>query len=202
MIGEENITIQKILLASSSPRRAELLERMGIVFDILTPDADENFDVAQRPEEVVRMLASRKAHAAKHIAPLDHQPILAADTIVCIEGEILGKPKTQGDAKRMLYQLSGRWHDVFTGVCMLRCDGYEESMVSQTHVHVVPITPIEVESYIASGEPMDKAGAYAIQGRGGSFIDRIEGSPSNVIGLPMAQTRSLIERFLHLEKEA
>lgn len=202
MIGEVNITAQHILLASTSPRRVELLERMGISFDILVPDADESFGLEQRPEDVVRMLASRKAHAAQQFAPSAHQPILAADTIVCIEGEILGKPKTQADAKRMLRQLSGRWHDVFTGVCMLRCDGYEEGIVTRTQVHIVSIASADIDSYVASGEPMDKAGAYAIQGIGGSFVDEIEGSPSNVIGLPMAQTRSLIERFLQLENKA
>ena len=179
---------EKIVLASGSPRRRELLAQAGIPFEAVTAGADETF--AGSPEETVRTLSRRKALAAAALYP--GRTVLAADTIVYCRGRVLGKPKTSQEAGEMLQILSGGWHEVYTGVCVLR-QGQERCECSCTRVHFVALRQEEIEAYIATGEPMDKAGAYAIQGGAARFIDRIEGSPTNVIGLPMALVCSMLE---------
>ena len=177
-----------LILASGSPRRSELLSQMGLSFTVDVSDADEHCDGA--PEEIVRELSRRKAKAVsgRHADAL----VLAADTIVVL-GEILGKPGTHERAATMLRALSGNWHEVYTGMTLINtATGRELQAVERTRVHFVEMTDAEIEAYAASGEPLDKAGAYAIQGQGGMFIDRIEGSYSNVIGLPMAALRGLL----------
>ncbi len=180
-----------VVLASASPRRKELMENLGLDFLVDASEADETFEGT--PQQMVSALAERKAAAvaARHPDSI----VLAADTIVWLHGEALGKPKNKKDAERMLILLSGRWHTVLTGVSVVNTKtGRQETAVEETRVHFVRLTGDDVRDYLASGEPMDKAGAYAIQGLGGAFVDRIEGSYSNVVGLPMHAAARLIAR--------
>ena len=193
--GEWFVFTQKcpLILASGSPRRKEIRDTMGLEFSVDVSDADESF--AGTPEEMVLELSRRKALAvaSRHSGAM----ILAADTLV-FGDEVLGKPHSAEEAKRMLAGLSGRWHSVYTGVTMIDTrSGKTLSRADVTRVHFVALTAQDIDAYVATGEPLDKAGAYGIQGRGGMFIDRIEGSYSNVVGLPMALVRSML---LELEK--
>lgn len=193
--GEWFVFTQKcpLILASGSPRRKEILDTMGLEFSVDVSDADESF--AGTPEEMVLELSRRKAQAvaSRHNGAM----ILAADTLV-FGDEVLGKPHSAEEARRMLAKLSGRWHSVYTGVTMIDTrSGKTLSRADVTRVHFVALTAQDIDAYVATGEPLDKAGAYGIQGRGGMFIDRIEGSYSNVVGLPMALVRSML---LELEK--
>ena len=177
-----------LILASGSPRRKELLDAMGLPYLVDVSDADESFSGA--PEDMVLELSRRKAQAvaARH----DGAIILAADTIVFCDG-VLGKPRDAGDAGRMLAALSGRWHSVYTGVTMMDTrSGRTLSRADVTRVHFTVLAPRDIDAYVATGEPFGKAGAYAIQGRGGMLIDRIEGSYTNVVGLPTALVRSML----------
>ena len=180
--------IRPLILASGSPRRKEILDTMGLAYTVDVSDADESF-IAD-PEAMVLELSLRKARAvaAKH----DDSIILAADTLV-FGAEVLGKPMDEEHAKSMLRQLSGNWHSVYTGVSII--DTYTGAVLSKadvTRVHFVELSEKDIERYVASGESKDKAGSYGIQGMGGMFIDRIEGSYSNVVGLPMALVRSML----------
>ena len=183
------ITLERpLILASGSPRRKEILDTMGLLYTVDVSDADESF--FSDPESMVLELSKRKAEAVagKHKSAV----ILAADTLVFCE-EVLGKPKNAQQAKAMLRKLSGNWHTVFTGVTLI--DTHTEKTVSKadaTRVHFVDLSDGDIDAYVASCEPLDKAGAYGIQGMGGMFIDRIEGSYSNVVGLPMALVRSML----------
>jgi len=191
--------IGPVILASGSPRRHELLGYMGVPFEVLTTDVDET--VADPTPDCALELALRKARAAAEaLKPRQEGLVLAADTVVWCEGQLLGKPVDARDAARMLSLIAGRWHEVYTGVCALNlADGRTETLLARSRVHLASLTEDEIVAYVATGEPMDKAGAYAIQGLGGAFIDEIAGSPSNVMGLPMAQTRALLKRFgLHI----
>lgn len=180
--------VRPLILASGSPRRKEILDAMGLSYIVDVSDADESF--SSDPKSMVLELSRRKAVAVaqKH----EDSIILAADTLVFCK-EVLGKPKNAAHAKEMLLQLSGNWHDVYTGVTMIDTHtGKTLSKADITRVHFIPLSESEIDAYIASKEPMDKAGAYGIQGMGGMFIDRIEGSYSNVVGLPMALVRSML----------
>ncbi len=169
----------RLILASSSPRRRELLAAMGVEFEVVSPETDE--DIRGTPGEMTRGLAQRKARAVSASHPSD--TVLAADTLVCVAGAVLGKPADVADAARMLAMLSGVWHEVHTGVCVI-AGGEEQLGHAVTRVRFSPMTAAEIAFYCASGEPMGKAGAYAIQGLGGMFIEEISGSYSNVVGLP------------------
>jgi septum formation protein len=187
----------EIILASASPRRSELLARMGIPFVVMATDVDETVD--QESPEAALLLARRKARAAGELLRGQGRGgvVLAADTIVWCEWHIWGKPTDADDAERILERIAGRWHEVYTGVCALDvATGREGSLLERTRVRMAPMSPAEIRAYVATGEPMDKAGAYAIQGEGSMFVEAIEGSPSNVMGLPMAQCRALLARFL------
>lgn len=178
-----------LILASGSPRRKELLDLMGLLYTVDVSEADESFSGA--PREMVLELSRRKALAvaARHANAL----VLAADTTVCDKERILGKPGTPERAHAMLMELSGKWHSVFTGLTLVDTrSGKTLSRAEETRVHFVQMTPEEIDAYVATGEPLDKAGAYGIQGRGGMFVDRIEGSYSCVVGLPMALLRSML----------
>lgn len=174
----------KIILASGSPRRQELLQRMGISdFEIRKPDIDETYPAGLNPTQTVEFIARKKCDAVAAQCDLS-SIVIAADTMVFVDGERLGKPADEADALRMLMQLQGRKHLVCTGVSVKQSAvQYTES--ESTEVIFRPASPAELLQYIHTGEPMDKAGAYAIQGGAARFIDRIEGSPTNVIGLPM-----------------
>lgn len=179
---------RRLILASASPRRRELLTLMGLELLLCPVDADEQLSGA--PDRVVTELARRKAHAAAALHP--GEAVLGADTLVACEGETLGKPRDEGDALRMLRLLSGRCNTVYTGVCVIAPDGSEDVRCQTSLVHFSRIDDASALRYIRSGEPMDKAGAYAVQGMGGMFVRRVEGSPSNVIGLPMHLVREML----------
>lgn len=170
-----------LVLASSSPRRRELLTAAGIAFTVRPADADETALPDETPEAHVRRLAEKKALAAT-LGP--GEVVLGADTVVALDNEILGKPRDPDHAREMLQKLSGRRHDVFTAVC-LRTPTTCQVESARTGVWFEPLTAEEIESYLSSGEPFDKAGAYAIQGLASKHIPRIEGSYSNVVGLPV-----------------
>lgn len=178
----KNALPEKVILASGSPRRRELLGDMGIEFEIDVPDVDET--VAGAPDEMVRVLAERKARAVA--AKRSEGLIVAADTLVALDGRALGKPVDDEEAKEMLSSLSGRTHDVFTGVCVMdAASGRCMVEADRTGVCFREVSNEEIESYVATGEPRDKAGAYAIQGGAGAFVSGYEGSRTNVIGLPV-----------------
>ena len=181
-----------LVLASSSPRRAELLRAAGIPFDLFPVDVDEAVLKLEPPGEHVRRLAREKADAAFAAHP--DAVVLGADTIVLISGEILGKPRDAADATRMLRLLSGREHEVLTGVAIVAKRGVAVE-VARTRVWFTPLNELEIAEYVASGEPLDKAGAYGIQGIGSRFIDRIQGSYSNVVGLPVALVYRLLKGY-------
>ena len=177
-----------LVLASQSPRRAEILRQAGIPFTVRSAEVDETPREAERPGPYVRRLAEAKARA---IAAASDEIVLAADTTVAAAGEILAKPVDAADAKRMLRLLSGRRHEVLTGICIRRGDDVLCDQAS-TAVWFAPLTEAEIDDYVSTGEPMDKAGAYGIQGRASRFVERIEGCYFNVMGLPV----SLVWRHL------
>ena len=178
-----------LILASASPRRLELLSLTGLPFRIDAPDVDETCSLP--PREAVKELSRRKALAAAKLHP--GCVILAADTLVSVDEKALGKPQDADDAYRMLSLLSGRWHQVYTGVTVVDRDGNLHCEADVTDVHFEEMSEDAIRRYIATGEPMDKAGAYAVQGIAGLWIDQLRGSHTNVIGLPMALTRRLLE---------
>ncbi len=183
---------KKLILASGSPRRRELLTKMGYTFEICAPDVDEH--VAGHAKDIVFTLAQRKAHAAaEHI---EDGVIIASDTLVSLDGAPLGKPEDVADAHRMLRALSGREHEVFTGVCVLdAATGRSETRSVRTGVTFRELTDAQIDAYIATGEPMDKAGAYAIQGGAGEFVSKLDGELENVIGFPVVEVKEMLEHF-------
>jgi len=184
----------RLILASASPRRAELLQNAGYQFSTLIVDVDERVRPGEAPEAYVRRLAAEKSFAAASKNAADARVpsiILAADTAVVVDGEILGKPEDDADAARMLRRLAGRRHDVMTGLS-LRRGAYEIGRVETTMVEFAPMTAEDVAWYVATGEGRDKAGAYAIQGLASRFVRNIQGSYSNVVGLPIATVHELL----------
>ena len=181
-----------LILASSSPRRAELLRAAGFPFEIVPVDVNESVHRLEPPGDHVRRLAREKAETV--FAENPSAVVLGADTIVLISGETMGKPRDAQDATRMLRLLSGREHEVLTGVAIVsqRATVVE---VARTRVWINPLTEVEIGEYVATGEPLDKAGAYGIQGLGSRFIDRIQGSYSNVVGLPVALVYRLLKGY-------
>jgi len=185
----------KLILASASPRRAEILRHAGIQFEVRATDVDESRLADEAPGDYVRRLALAKAlsAAADYRDTAEEALVLGADTVVVVDAEVLGKPVSQADARSMLRRLSGRAHEVHTGLALLRSTGAEQRVVEEiTRVHFAPLTEQEIEDYIATGEPFDKAGAYGIQGIGGRYVTRIEGCYFNVMGLPLARLWSLL----------
>jgi septum formation protein len=182
----------KLVLASTSPRRADLLRAAGFSFEILPVHIDERFKKGEKPEKAVTRLAETKASAA---AALRHGAIvLGADTSVVVRGQALGKPLDSEDAKRMMLLLSGRWHEVLTGICV-RADRRRLVDVESTRVRMAKLSKAEIDWYVATGEPADKAGAYAVQGLASRFIEAIDGSYSNVVGLPMSRVYNLLKQL-------
>ena len=182
----------KIVLASRSPRRAELLSAAGIEFTVRVADVDETPSEREAPRDYALRIAQMKARAVRATAD---EVVLAADTTVVLGDEIMGKPADAADAVRMLRALAGNRHEVITAIC-LRCGGDIETDIASTSVWFAPLDDVEIADYVASGEPMDKAGAYGIQGLASKFIDRIEGSYSNVVGLPIALTYRHLREIL------
>lgn len=186
----------KLILASASPRRRELLERLGLAFEVEAPDIDESRLPGEGPGDVVERLARAKATGSS--AP--GRTVIGADTMVVHRGQIMGKPGHPEEARTMLRSLSGTRHEVFTSVAVSGwVDDSEvvESLVDVAEVTFLPMTDDEIDEYVATGEPMDKAGAYALQGVGGRFIESISGSPYTVIGLPIHLLSRLLERTGH-----
>ena len=181
----------RLVLASGSPRRRELLALLGLPFEVVPADVDESVRPGETPVELVRRLALAKSDATA--LSDDSAVVLAADTIVDVAGEILGKPTDADDARRMLRSLSARTHLVHTAVAVRRAGRTVEDVVT-TAVSMTTMSEAVIEWYLATGEPMDKAGAYAIQGTGGAFVSAIDGSASNVVGLPLATVVELLGR--------
>lgn len=183
----------RLVLASQSPRRRELLEQLGLALDVRPAHADETPRPAEPARDYVLRIARDKARA------VEGDVVLAADTAVVLDGEILGKPADAADARRMLRALSGTRHEVLTAVCLRRAGAdavlvVELDVIAETRVRFAKLGGAEIDWYVATGEPMDKAGAYAIQGAGGAFVESVEGSVSNVVGLPLAETAALLRR--------
>ena len=177
----------KLILASSSPRRAEILANAGLPFSVLSSAVDESPYPGESPAALVQRLANAKADlvTARAVGPAI---VLAADTIVVLDDKILGKPASLEEARHMLRQLSGRTHCVLTGVALIRLpDGERRQFIESTLVHFRSVTDNEISAYPATGEPLDKAGAYAIQGQAGRYSPRIEGCYFNVVGLPLSR---------------
>lgn len=186
----------RLLLASASPRRADLLRAAGYEFDVEPADVDESLHPGETPEVYVRRVAEAKAAALASKA--QGRVVLAADTVVIVDGQILGKPEGDDGAVRMLRLLSGRRHEVVTAVTVAGPveDGPHKRMhtrVETTVVEFAPLSEADIQGYVASGEPKDKAGAYAIQGLASRFVTRIEGSYSNVVGLPVALVSAMLK---------
>ncbi len=197
----------KILLASASPRRRELVSRLGVPFEVFAVDCDETVDGSHSPDEYVRILALRKARAAmaKYLERSNSNPsgatvhtsieppiVIGSDTVVALDGEILGKPRDRDDAINTLLRLSGRAHRVCTGLAVI--DGEREIVTSgSADVYFTNLTKADCISYADTGEPLDKAGSYGIQGIGGALVERIDGDYYSIVGLPLAQLKKILE---------
>lgn len=185
----------RFILASQSPRRRELLTQIGVKdFTILVPEADESYDPALTPQEIVSSICRKKIEAAVELAKDDDAIIIAADTMVFLDGLRLGKPRNEEDAAKMLRSLSGRTHIVCTGMSVAR--GRQIVTESETTaVRFRDLTDAEIAAYIASGDPMDKAGSYGIQGKPALFVSGIEGDYFNVMGLPLHRLGQMLKKF-------
>ncbi len=173
----------KLVLASKSPRRSEILKNAGIDFTVRVAETQETIPEGTKPQDAVVFLAAKKAMAVKRA---DDELVLGADTVVVLDDKILGKPKDREDAYNMLKSLSGRVHSVFTGVCAIG-NGVSMTFAEETKVEFLPLTDEEINSYIDTNEPYDKAGAYGIQGLASKFIRGIQGDYFNVVGLPISR---------------
>lgn len=182
-----------IILASASPRRKALLTQMGLSFQVIVSDADETVDEALSPARQVEIISRRKAQAVAETVG-EGKLVVAADTIVALDGSVMGKPHGTGDAVAMLRRLQGRTHEVYTGLTLQQGDRVT-THVERTAVTFRPVSEKEIAAYVATGEPMDKAGAYGIQGRGGVFVERIEGDYFNVMGLPVCALGKALGAF-------
>ena len=182
----------RLILASGSPRRRELLGLMGYEFEIIVPDVDEH--VSGHARDIVAILSRRKAHAVAD--GIDNGLVIASDTLVSLDGVPLGKPESEADAHDMLAFLSGKTHEVFTGVTIIDSASRESlTEVVRTGVSFRELASDEIDTYIQTGEPMDKAGAYAIQGGAGKFVDGLDGSFENVVGFPVAEIQQMIDKL-------
>ncbi len=192
----------RIILASGSPRRRELLAQIGLKPEIIVSDVEEQ-TVFSSPEKVVKDLSMQKAMAVAAGIDDNNAIVIAADTVVTIDGRILGKPADHEEAAEMIRTLQGRAHEVFTGVTIVRgcrkgdIPTFRESFAERTAVHVFPMSEDEIRGYADSEEPMDKAGAYGIQGAFAAYISGIEGDYNNVVGLPVGRLYQLIKRYLN-----
>ena len=184
----------KLILASTSPRRAQILERENMRFKVISPDDVDEEKISSHPVDHVLELSRRKVESVS--GKVKEGLILGADTVVVLNGEILGKPKDEQEAQRILKKLSGRTHRVYTGLSLMdKTSGRILSAYDCTEVEFNELGQEEIESYIATGEPMDKAGAYGIQGMGSFLVDQIKGNLDNVIGLPMQKFRELLKKI-------
>ncbi|WP_145520944.1 Maf family protein [Yersinia mollaretii] len=185
-----------LYLASGSPRRRELLALLDVPFEVLKTEVEEQRQPDESAQEYVQRLAQDKARAGVEVAPQD-LPVLGADTIVVLNGQVLEKPRDIADAQQILSALSGQQHQVITAVSLADQQDILSAMVV-TDVTFRVLSPLEISNYIATGEPMDKAGAYGIQGKGGCFVRSITGSYHAVVGLPLVETHELLSNFIAL----
>lgn len=183
--------MSRLVLASASPRRREILATLGIAFDVDPSGASEDAQ-GEAPEALARRLARDKALEVS--ARSGDRFVLGADTVVVEGGAVLGKPADDEDARAMIARLAGRWHEVVTGVALVRGGARLEDLAVTTRVHMLAMDEARIDRYVATGEGRDKAGAYAVQGIASGLCDRVEGSYSNVVGLPAAETVALLER--------
>ncbi len=181
----------ELVLASASPRRREFLERLGIAFTLVPAEVDEALWPGESAEDAALRLAVSKARAVAALHP--GRAVLAADTLVSLGSRILGKPEDQESARRMIELLSGRQHEVVTGYCLIHED-QEESGLAVSKVHFRRLSPAEIAAYVQSGEPLDKAGGYAVQGLGAALVEEVSGSYTNVVGLPLSRVVELLLR--------
>lgn len=195
----KGLRLPRIVLASGSPRRAEIMNSVGWEFHKTVPDVDESVIDGESPEDYVQRLAGEKALAVAASHP--GEIILAADTTVVLEGEIIGKPVDLDDARRMIEKLSGNWHEVLTGVAVAR-NGDEKIGLQRTRVKFAEMTDEEIDFLVEKGEPLDKAGAYAVQAQAALFIEGIEGDYWNVVGLPISLVYRLIREMAGGEKQS
>lgn len=189
--------MKKFILASASPRRKEILENIGLEFEVAVSDTDEGqVDAAALPVSVyVQELALLKATSVAKMRKSGDELIISADTVVCIDGEILGKPKDREDAFRMLKMLSGNCHSVFTGICVMNTkNAFSVCNSVETKVYFRNLSDEQIQSYVESGEPMDKAGAYGIQGLGSVLVEKIDGDYFNVVGLPATKLSEILKK--------
>ncbi len=191
--------MHSLYLASSSPRRQELLAQLGLAFERLVTDVEESRREGESAQAYVSRLSAEKARAGVRVAPRD-LPVIGADTIVVSEGNVLEKPRSAEDARRMLNALSGKTHQVITAVTVANRQHSLTTSVT-TQVTFRQLNTRDIAQYIASGEPMDKAGAYGIQGKGGRFVRSIEGSYYAVVGLPLVETEELLDQLQLLSAE-
>jgi septum formation protein len=180
-------------LASSSPRRKQLLEQLGLRFEVVVADVDESPKTGEPPRDYVLRVAKAKATAVARLIGRPELPVLAADTAVVLEGAILGKPKDREDGLNMLARLGGRRHQVSSGVALWNRGGVK-TVLNESWVRLRAIDAAEAAAYWDSGEPQDKAGGYGIQGVGAVFVEHLEGSYSGVMGLPLAETAALLKQ--------
>jgi len=186
---------KRLILASNSPRRIVLLKSLGYHFDIVPHDIEECIHGNALPMELVQNLAFLKASDVA--GRVDNAIIVSADTVIVHKKSILGKPKDVSDAKRILSILSDSEHDIISGVCVMEMPSRKKMLrIERTHIKMKNIKDEEIEKYILTGEPMDKAGAYAIQGEGRKFVERIDGSYSNAVGLPLELLQEMLDNFM------
>ena len=186
------VELPKLVLASGSPRRAEILNSVGWVFEKAVPDVDESVIDGESPEDYVQRLASEKARAVSDL--FQNRIVLAADTTVVIDGEIIGKPADLADARRMIARLAGNWHEVLTGVAV-SANGSTKIGIQSTRVKFSEMSDAEIEFLVEKGDPLDKAGAYAVQAQAALFIEGVEGDYWNVVGLPISLVYRLIKEI-------
>jgi len=184
------LTSMKIYLASRSPRRRELLDQINVEFEVIDVDIDESWDGKEKPETYVKRIALEKARAGNAFSDEDY-PVLAADTAVVLNNDILGKAENKKDAEIMLKKLSGKTHTVLSAVSLIHTD--EKTLLSTSKVAFKKLSQNEIINYCATDEPIGKAGGYAIQGRAAIFINHLEGSYSGVMGLPLFETQKLLQ---------
>ncbi|NLK51865.1 MAG: septum formation inhibitor Maf [Syntrophomonadaceae bacterium] len=184
----------KLILASASPRRAEILTKVGLKFSVCVVNVDEAVAVESNPANLVSSLALRKAQAVANT--MSSGLVLGADTVVVLDNEVLGKPASPAEAEQMLHRLSGRVHRVFTGVALIdKVQSRTLMAVETTRVYFRPLSVLEIKAYVATGEPMDKAGAYGIQEKGAVLVERIEGCYFNVVGLPVVKVIQMLSQL-------
>ena len=183
----------KFILASASPRRRELLASIGLTFDVIPSHVPEVRGEHESPEEYVARLSREKAQAIADLHP--DEWVIAADTTVLLGEQLLEKPEDDADARRMLATIAGRTHTVYTGVTLQNVSrGWSETRIAESEVRMLPLSSEDIAWYVKTGEPMDKAGAYAVQGIGAMFIDSIHGSYTNVVGLPLATLFQMLRK--------